>query len=147
MPPPPLPSDSDSPETPAPDYDTALREVVRRVGLYPIDAYLFVNDGVSHTVRKTHGRRTRRDQSMHITGAQLCHGLRELAIQRWGLLAGTVLRRWGVTSTMDFGRIVFAMVENELMSKTEEDRIEDFRDVFDFDEAFDAAGYVISARG
>lgn len=39
---------------------------------------------------------------------------------------------------MDFGKIVFAMVESGIMHKTPEDNIEDFRDVFDFDEAFTA---------
>lgn len=128
------------------DYETALRQVVQAVGLYPIEAYLFVNDGVAFTVKKTHGERKTKDQDMHVSGAQLCDGLRELALKKWGLLAGTVLRRWGVTATLDFGRIVFAMVENSLMSKTDDDRLDDFRDVYDFDEAFDPAGYVIAAR-
>jgi uncharacterized repeat protein (TIGR04138 family) len=44
-----------------------------------------------------------------------------------------VLRRWNIHSTTDFGRIVFALVDNGFLQKTEQDRIEDFRDVFDFD--------------
>jgi uncharacterized repeat protein (TIGR04138 family) len=47
------------------------------------------------------------------------------------------LSRWNVTSTMDFGRIVFAMVEHDLLQKTENDRMEDFRHVFDFGTAFE----------
>ena len=65
-------------------------------------------------------------------------GLREFALQRWGLMARTVLQRWNITSTFDFGRIVFAMVENDLMQKTDEDSIEDFRNVYDFKTAFEA---------
>jgi uncharacterized repeat protein (TIGR04138 family) len=54
-------------------------------------------------------------------------------------LARTVLVRWNVTSTYDFGRIVFAMVDSGLMQKTDDDSIEDFRNVYDFKTAFDAA--------
>jgi uncharacterized repeat protein (TIGR04138 family) len=140
--PPPIPPGSPDPHPL--DYELALRRVVEDVALYPIEAYLFVNEGVAYTVRKTHGQRKRADQNMHVTGAQLCMGLRELALKKWGLLAGTVLRRWGITCTLDFGRIVFAMVDNDLMSKTDDDHPDDFRDVYDFDSAFDPSGYVIA---
>ena len=62
----------------------------------------------------------------------MCEGLRELALIQWGRLARTVLRRWSITSTVDFGRIVFAMVDAGLMQKTEDDSLEDFRNVYDF---------------
>ena len=60
------------------------------------------------------------------------------ALARWGLMAGAVLRRWGITSTMDFGRIVFVMIENGMLQKTDDDTIEDFRNVYDFRTAFEA---------
>jgi len=53
------------------------------------------------------------------------------------LLARTVLSRWNVRRTVDFGRIVFALVDNGYMQKTEDDTLEDFRDVFDFKSAFE----------
>jgi uncharacterized repeat protein (TIGR04138 family) len=146
MPPPPPPLPPDPPKAPPLDYETALRQVVAAVGTYPLEAYLFVNDGVAYTVKKTHGVRKDKKQNMHITGAQLCAGLRELALQRWGMLAATVLARWGIRSTADFGQIVFAMVENDLMSKQDEDRPEEFADAFDFATAFDPAAYVIPPR-
>ena len=63
----------------------------------------------------------------------------------WGLLARTVLRRWNVTRTDDFGRIVFTLVEHGDMAKTEEDHIEDFHRVYDFETAFEA-GYQIGMK-
>ena len=53
-----------------------------------------------------------------------------------------MLGQWGVTETLDFGRIVFALVDGGLMSKTPEDRLEDFADIFDFRAAFEG-GYKI----
>ncbi|MEM6930765.1 MAG: Minf_1886 family protein, partial [Myxococcota bacterium] len=72
----------------------------------------------------------------HVSGADLCLGLRELAIDRYGRLAKTVLHRWRVRETADFGRIVFAMIDAGLLSKTDEDSFDDFVNVYDFEEAF-----------
>jgi uncharacterized repeat protein (TIGR04138 family) len=115
----------------------SLQEVVDEVGVYPVDAYLFVREGLSFTVDKVHGEVTEPTASHHISGRDLCQGLRELALLRWGLLARTVLEHWNITTTLDFGRIVFAMVEHNHMQKTDEDTLADFRQVFDFHSAFE----------
>lgn len=73
----------------------------------------------------------------NISGVDLCWALRDFARQRWGLLAGVVLKQWGVTRTEDFGNIVFGLVTHGFMYKEAHDSIEDFRGVFDFREAFD----------
>jgi len=80
-----------------------------------------------------------------VSGAQLCEGLREFALLEWGMLAGTVLGRWNIRRTFDFGRIVFALVDNGWMSRTDDDDVEDFRDVYDFKTAFEAK-YVIESK-
>lgn len=79
----------------------------------------------------------------HISGEDLCWGLRELALARWGLLASTVLRCWGIRDTRDFGRMVFALVERGLLQKQAQDRIGDFDNVYDFATALDRS-YKIS---
>ena len=53
-------------------------------------------------------------------------------------MAATVFKEWGVTKTEDFGRIVFLLVATGKLGKTEDDRIEDFMDGYDFEEAFTA---------
>ena len=63
-------------------------------------------------------------------------GLRDFAKREYGLLARSVLARWNIHHSEDFGRIVFAMVNGGLMHKTQDDTIADFIDVFRFDEAF-----------
>ncbi len=72
----------------------------------------------------------------HVTGKQLLEGIKELALKRFGALAKMVFEHWGVRETIDFGNIVFNMVEEGILSKTEEDSIEDFRNVYDFEEVF-----------
>jgi len=72
----------------------------------------------------------------HVSATQLCLGLKDFAIQRYGKLARTVLERWNIRTTEDFGRIACFLIEHKKMRKSSEDRIDDFRDVFDFDEVF-----------
>jgi uncharacterized repeat protein (TIGR04138 family) len=72
----------------------------------------------------------------HVTGQQLCEAMRRYAHEQYGYLAKQVLNHWGVTSTSDFGEIVFNLIEIGQMKKTTDDRREDFDDVFDFEEAF-----------
>jgi uncharacterized repeat protein (TIGR04138 family) len=130
--------------------EKTLEQIVDEVGLYPIEAYEFVQRGLGYTVDKIHGQEKERPKALagdvcvsrHVSGRDLCAGLREFALQRWGLLAGTVLQRWNIKRTVDFGRIVFALVDSGYMQKTDDDSLDDFRDVFDFKSGFDA-GYRI----
>lgn len=105
---------------------------------FPPEAYEFVRAGLEHTTRFVHGEEQLEPASRHVSGKQLCLGLRDYAVRQYGLLARIVLERWGVRTTEDFGRIVFHMVEVGLLRKTDEDRFEDFADVYDFNEVFAA---------
>jgi uncharacterized repeat protein (TIGR04138 family) len=110
---------------------------VARSTKYPLDAFVFVQRGLDDTVRRVHGEpKPDADPANHVTGQQLSLGLRDFALLQYGLLARTVLRRWHINSTEDFGQIVFAMVEGGLMKKTAEDSVRDFSGVYDFEEAF-----------
>jgi uncharacterized repeat protein (TIGR04138 family) len=104
---------------------------------YAPEAFRFIQDGLGHTAKMVHGEAGSPNESRHVSGQQLCLGLRDYAVQQYGLLAKTVLNRWNIRKTEDFGRLVFAMIETGLMRKTDEDSFEDFVNVFDFDEAFE----------
>ena len=140
MPPEPI----QQPRTPKP-----LQELVADVGVYPAEAYHFVQEGLRHTVRRQHGDAASNTKatktSRHVTGQQLCESLRDLAQAHWGLMARSVLRRWNITSTLDFGRIVFALIEVKQMQRTEDDSIDDFRNVYEFSKAFES-GYRIPTK-
>lgn len=73
----------------------------------------------------------------HVSGEELAYGVRELALRQYGPMARTVLGHWGIHDTEDLGEIVFAMVECGVLVKREEDRREDFRSLFDFEEVFE----------
>ncbi len=75
--------------------------------------------------------------NLHVDGQDLCWGLRDLATEQWGLLAPIVLRHWGIRTTQDFGRMVFALVDHGVLQKQPHDDIRDFENVYDFETAFD----------
>ena len=106
---------------------------------YHRNAYQFVFAALQYTLESLH--RSAADVSTeaeaHISGGELCQGLRELALKEFGLLSRTVLEQWGLTSTADIGRIVFELIDRGEMLKCEHDQIEDFADVFTFNEGFE----------
>lgn len=93
-------------------------------------AYLFLLSAL-HTVLE--GLKEPR----HISGTELAHGVRDLALSKYGPMARTVLGHWGIHSTDDLGEMVFAMVDCGVLTKREEDRMEDFQGLFDFEEVFE----------
>ena len=111
-------------------------EVLTNAGPYPIEAYDFVRDGLSYTVQHLKDQDRLSDPDRHITGQELCLGLRDFAIDRYGLLAQSVLQTWNISRTEDFGRIVYAMIDAGLMTRTDDDSPEDFLGVYNFSEAF-----------
>ena len=73
----------------------------------------------------------------HISGRELAESCRDFAIDQFGLMAHSVLSYWEIRRSLDLGEIVFELIELGLLMKQETDRIQDFADVFDFDEAFE----------
>ena len=125
--------------------EQSMEAAIYADGRYPQEAFAFLHDGLGHAVEFVHGAEALREaaakgdpdpQQLHVTGQQLCHGLRDLAIDRWGPLARTVLSQWNIRGTIDFGNMVYLLIDNEFMRKTDEDSVEDFRDVYDFETAF-----------
>jgi uncharacterized repeat protein (TIGR04138 family) len=72
----------------------------------------------------------------HVAGPELLQGVREYALKEFGPMVVTVLSYWGIRSTEDIGHMVFNLIGAGIFGKTEDDSIEDFKNVFDFHEAF-----------
>ncbi|MFN6107527.1 MAG: Minf_1886 family protein, partial [Planctomycetaceae bacterium] len=72
-------------------------------------------------------------------------GIRDYALDQFGLMAKTVFHQWGLRTTDDFGRLVFEMIDRGDLRKTENDQLSDFAAVYDFEEALDR-NYRIDTR-
>lgn len=108
---------------------------------YHPQAYLFINDALA-VAQEAFGRDKTSETGGHILPRELLDGVRLLGQRRYGMMAPSVFRTWGIITTADVGEIVFEMVELGEMKKTDDDRMSDFVDVFSFDDAFNA-GYAI----
>jgi len=110
--------------------DGVMDQIRLREPRYEEGAYLFVLAALEHAQGRLPARR-------HITGEELALACRDIALDRYGVLARTVLERWGVCSTDDIGAIVFTLVELGFLASLPSDTREDFAGLFDFAEVFD----------
>ena len=106
---------------------------------YHANAYRFVSLAVPYAQKvlsRTCAANTE-NEGTHVSGQELLEGIRQFALENFGLLTLTVLRRWGIFETNDFGRIVFELIDRGELRKTERDHISDFYAVYDFEDVFD----------
>lgn len=92
-------------------------------------AYLFVLGALEYCQQRL-------DERRHINGKELALACRDLALEKFGVMAGLVLEHWGVRSSADLGDVVFTLVDLGLLMSQPSDSREEFADVFDFDQAF-----------
>lgn len=130
-------------------------EMAKQDGRYHLDAYMFVQQALVFAEFELDVGRPRPygvegefepdevSEQSHLTGQQLCEACRQYAQEMYGLMAKVVLKSWNVTSTRDFGELVYNLIEIGEMTKSDTDRREDFDDVYDFEEVFQRS-YVIT---
>ncbi len=110
--------------------DAVIDRLRREYPAYHETAYLFILSGLQFTIEGL-------DEPRHITGHELAIGCRDLALARYGLMARAVLEFWGIRSTHDLGRIVFALVDCGVLVKQDDDMLDDFEGVYEFADVFD----------
>ncbi len=106
-----------------------IEDISEQRGTFKPEAYLFALEALEHAMQSL-------DTPTHITGEDLLSWIRELGADRYGPMAPDVFNSWGVRNTLDFGRIVFHLVDRDLLRKRDEDSLTDFLDKYDFDKAF-----------
>ncbi len=119
-------------------FEQAVAEIRAKDARFAAPAYDFVRAGLDFTVKKLGRMAPSERRSRHISGGELCDGLREYALDRYGVLAGALLARWGLRRTADFGAIVFQLAEAGVFGVSDDDCPEDFTGRFDFAAAFRA---------
>jgi uncharacterized repeat protein (TIGR04138 family) len=127
----------------------AIAKLLKDDRRYPLQAYIFVLEALEYAQEvlgmgsecesdalSDEAEKPRGEPERHVTGQELCHAIREFALEQFGYMAKLVLGNWGLRSTGDFGEIVFNLIRIKQMRKTPRDRREDFDNVYDFDCAF-----------
>lgn len=110
-----------------------VEDLAATVGRFRKEAYFFIFEALQYTVKNV----KKPGETRHVTGRELLTGISEYARKQYGPMTKSVFDHWGVSETRDFGEIVFSLVDAGLMGKTDEDSIDDFIDVYDFESEFD----------
>ena len=111
------------------DFYSTVENICQADARYKTDGYEFLMQALHFT--QQHFKR-----QGHVSGQELLEGVRLYAIEQFGPMAKTVLAHWGIHATVDIGNMVFNMTENKLLSKTDNDSIDDFKTGYDFQDAF-----------
>ena len=115
-------------------FAEALDAIMARDPRYQREAYVFLRDALDFTTKQQ--KKVKGTSVRHVAGPELLDGMRQYALKEFGPMVLTVFETWGIRCTEDIGNMVFNLIEAGIFGKTEEDSIEDFKDVYDFEEAF-----------
>lgn len=115
-----------------------IKEIIKKDTRYSLQAYQFIFEALDYTTNmlgKNQHKTT--DVDRHVTGKQLMEGIKQYAIKQFGFMTLTVFEQWGINQDIDFGNIVFNLVESGLMGKTDKDSLDDFKNNYDMKKVFD----------
>ena len=115
-------------------FTEALDSIVAADLRYQRDAYIFLRDALDYTTKQQ--KKIKGATVRHVAGPELLQGVREYAVKEFGPMALSVFSFWGIHRCEDIGHMVFNLIGAGIFGKTDEDSMEDFREVYDFREAF-----------
>ena len=115
-------------------FSEALDSIVAADPRYQRDAYVFLRDALDFTTKQQ--KKIKGTTVRHVAGPELLDGVRQYALKEFGPLVITVFDSWGIHWCEDIGHMVFNLIGAGIFGKTEEDSIEDFKNVYDFQDAF-----------
>ena len=115
-------------------FAEALDSIVATDPRYQRDAYVFLRDALDFTTKQQ--KKVKGASVRHVAGPELLEGVRQYALKEFGPMVTTVFGYWGLKNTEDVGNMVFNLIGSGIFGKTEEDSINDFKNIFDFHTAF-----------
>ncbi len=115
-------------------YEHAIEAIVKRDPRFHPAAYIFLKEALDFTLKKI--MESNEGRARHVSGAELLHGFRDLALQQFGPMSSTLLNEWGLHTCSDVGDMVFLLIEEQVFGKQDSDTKQDFADVYSFDQAF-----------
>src|SRR5213596_4211425 len=115
-------------------FAEALDSIVASDPRYQREAYVFLRDSLDFTTKQQ--KKAKGATVRHVSGPELLEGVRRYALKEFGPMVVTVFDNWGIRSCEDIGNIVFNLIGAGVFGKTEDDSIEHFKNVYDFEEVF-----------
>ena len=115
-----------------PDFNEVIQKIVRDDKRFNLNAYYFVRDALDFTIKA----QKKSGANKHVTGTELLEGIRQFTLREFGPMSKFVLNEWGIANCHDFVQIVFNLVQYNVLGKNDNDRMEDFSETYNFDDAF-----------
>ncbi len=115
-------------------FEDAVRKVATDDARFHADAYFLLQEALRYTVEQIGSDE---GEGRHVSASELLDGFRRYSLNEFGPMAVAVLEDWGVTQTGHVGAMVFNLIDAGIFAGSEEDRLEDFEDVFPFGDAFE----------
>ena len=118
----------------AAQFEHAIENILKRDRRFDPQAYVFLKDALDFTLKRA--AETNDGVARHVSGQELLLGFRDLALQEFGPMSGTLMGEWGLSTSRNIGEMVFLLIEEQMFGRQDTDTIGDFEDVFDFEDAF-----------
>ena len=115
-------------------FAEALDSIVTNDPRYQREAYVFLRDALDFTTKQQ--KKIKGVTVRHVSGPELLDGVRRYALKEFGPMVMTVFGYWGLHASEDIGHMVFTLIGAGIFGKTDEDSIEDFKNVFQFEDVF-----------
>lgn len=117
------------------EYEAAMERIIDEDPRFTLEGYEFVREALDFTVSALN-RDDEGTRPQHVNGRELLAGIRDYALKQFGPMAASLLNRWNIQSTEDIGTMVFLMVEEGVLGRTDKDSIHDFSNGYDFEKTF-----------
>ena len=115
-------------------FAEALDSIIATDPRFSRDAYVFLRDALDFTTKQQ--KKIKGTTVRHVAGPELLEGVRQYALKEFGPMVITVFSSWGINRCEDIGHMVFNLIDAGIFGKTDEDSMEDFKSVYDFQDAF-----------
>jgi uncharacterized repeat protein (TIGR04138 family) len=115
-------------------FAEALDSIIANDPRYARDAYVFLRDALDFTTKQQ--KKVKGTTVRHVSGPELLEGVRVYALKEFGPMVMTVFAYWGLHASEDVGHMVFNLIGAGIFGKTDEDSIEDFKNVYQFADTF-----------
>jgi uncharacterized repeat protein (TIGR04138 family) len=115
-------------------FAEAVDAIVKGDPRYDREAYSFLRDALDFTIKQR--KKNKEEESRHVAGQDLLEGIRQFALREFGPMVTTVFDHWRIARCEDFGEMVFNLIDAGVFGKSERDSREDFKNGYDFHDAF-----------
>ena len=110
-------------------FRAIVQDIILNDRRYTEEAYYFVNEAVAFASEFC--QKPQFGSGRHLAAEELLDAMCEFSRNEFGTMAVVVLNNWGILTTLDWGHVIFNLIDAEILSASPEDRLGDFNEVFD----------------